>query len=254
MGIRSNPGLKHALSDSLQWCMQISYASISRRNIRRHLTMTRPRTTFLVSFALLLGIPLAANAQPAQRWEVSFDVSGVLMHPSASADIAGMPVPGASAAVDNSVTATMDLAYFLTPSIAVDLYAGIPPKTSFRAAGSIGAIGTVATTRYGPAVLSLEYHFRGLGRWEPYVGAGVTYTAFFDTHGAALSDATLSNAWGGAIKAGVRYFIGPAWAVNFYVQQVFVSTRLSAQLGPLPVSAKVTLNPTVIGAGFSYRF
>ncbi|MGH7156179.1 MAG: OmpW/AlkL family protein [Acetobacteraceae bacterium] len=216
--------------------------------------MTRLATAFLVSFALLAAIPLAAHAQPTQKWEVSFDVTGVLMHPSASADIAGMPVPGASAAVDNSVTATIDLAYFVTPNIAIDLYAGIPPKTAFKAAGSIGAIGTVATTRYGPAVLSLEYHFRGLGRWEPYVGAGVTYTAFFNTQGAALSNATLSNAWGGAIKAGVRYFINPAWALHFYVQQVFVSTRLSAQLGPLPVSAKVTLDPTVIGAGFSYRF
>lgn len=209
--------------------------------------------------ALLLCGPIPTLAQqstgqPMSRWQVNLDVAGVLLHPSATVDIAGMGVPGASASTSDAVTGTIDLSYYLTPNIAIDLYSGIPPEMTVKGTGSIGSVGTVATTRYGAGVLSVEYHFTGLGRFEPYVGAGVNYTVFFATHGSTLSGADISNGWGAALKVGLRYALDHSWGLHIYVQQLFVNTRLSGQLGPLPVSAKATLNPTIVGAGLSYRF
>lgn len=217
-----------------------------------------PRSLLLLASLHFAG-PTAALAQQSAgqsmaRWEVDVDVAGVLLHPSTSVDIAGAAVPGASASTSDAVSGTVDLRYFLTRNIAIDLYSGIPPALTIKGSGSVASLGTVGTTRYGAGVLSIEYHFTGLGRFEPYVGAGVNYTVFFSTQSAAVSGAKLTNSWGAAVKLGLRYAIDQAWGLNIYVQQLFVSTRLSGELGPVPVSAKAALNPTIVGAGVSYRF
>jgi outer membrane protein len=209
--------------------------------------------------ALFLYEPTAAPAQQSgdesiPRWQINVDVAGVLLHPSATVDIAGISVPGSSASTSDAVTGTIDLSYFLTPHIAVDLYTGIPPEMTVKGSGSIAPVGTVGTTRYGAGALSIEYHFTGLGRVEPYVGAGVSYTAFFATNGVAVSGMKLTNGWGAALTVGFRYALDPSWGLHAYVRQLFVGTRLTGQLGPLPVRAKATLDPTIVGVGVSYRF
>ncbi|HEX5326094.1 MAG TPA: OmpW family outer membrane protein [Acetobacteraceae bacterium] len=208
---------------------------------------------------LLAGLPgtaysQSAVGQPERRWQVDLDITGVLMHAGATVQAAGMDVPGAGASVSNAVTGIFGVSYLLTPHIAVALDAGIPAQATIGGTGSIGSLGTIATTRYGAAVLSVQYRFSGLGRWEPYAAAGVGYAAFFATRGAVVSNAKLSDSWVGSVETGVRYYLDNAWAVRLRIQQLFVGTRISGQLGAVPVTAKVTLNPTVIGAGLSYRF
>ncbi|MGH2896985.1 MAG: hypothetical protein ACRDPM_27470, partial [Solirubrobacteraceae bacterium] len=69
---------------------------------------------------LLAGLPGAAwsqsgTGQSERRWQVDLDIAGVLMHPNATVQAAGMEVPGAGASVSNAVTGIFGVSYLVTP-------------------------------------------------------------------------------------------------------------------------------------------
>jgi outer membrane protein len=188
---------------------------------------------------------------------VHIDAAGVVKDASAKVYIAGGRVPGGSIGSPADETITFDAAYFLTPNFAIDLYAGLPPRAVVRGAGTLSGAGTLATTNYGPAVLSGEYHVTGLGAFHPYAAAGVNYTLFLNIHHEALYDVKIPNAFGAAFKIGADYDLSPAWSAHFYVMHIFLGTRVSASAvpgGAVPAVAKATIDPTIIGAGVGYRF
>jgi len=194
---------------------------------------------------------------PPSKWVVHLDAAGVFKNDSAEVFVGGQRVPGASISSPNDATVTVDLGYFVTPNIAVDLYAGIPPRAVIKGAGTISAFGTLATTNYGPAVLSAEYHFNNFGAFHPYAGIGVNYTMFLNVHHEALYNVKVPDAFGAAFKLGFDYDIGPNWTANFYVMHILLGTRVSASVDPagtIPAVAKATINPTIVGAGIGYRF
>ena len=191
------------------------------------------------------------------HWLVHVDAAGVIKDASAEVFIGGARVPGGTISSPADATVTFDAAYFLTPNIAIDLYAGIPPRAVIRGAGTLSDTGTLATTNYGPAVLSAEYHVTGLGAFQPYLAAGVNYTLFLNIHDEALYDVKIPDAFGAALKLGMDYDLSPAWSAHFYVMHIFLGTRVSASAvpnGTVPAVAKATIDPTIIGAGMGYRF
>ncbi len=211
----------------------------------------------------LAGSALQASAQTAPagytsgKWIVHLDAAGVFKNDSAEVFVGGQRVPGATISSPNDATVTFDIGYFVTPNIAIDLYAGLPPRAVIKGAGSISSFGTLATTNYGPAVLSAEYHFNNFGAFHPYAGIGLNYTLFLNVHHEALYNVKVPDAFGAAFKLGFDYDIAPNWTANFYVMHILLGTRVSASVDPagtIPAVAKTTINPTVIGAGIGYRF
>jgi len=208
---------------------------------------------------------LAATAAPALAQTddapgtllVHIDAAGVFKDASAKVYIAGGRVPGGSIGSPADETITFDVDYFLTPNFSVDFFAGLPPRAVIRGAGTLSGAGTLATTNYGPAVLTGEYHVTGLGAFHPYVAAGLDYTLFLNIHHEALYDVKIPNAFGAAVKLGMDYDITPAWSAHFYVMHIFLGTRVSASAvpgGAVPAVAKATIDPTIIGAGLGYKF
>jgi outer membrane protein len=204
------------------------------------------------------GTPALAQTDAAPgTLLVHIDAAGVIKDASAKVYIEGGRVPGGSIGSPADETITFDAAYFLTPNFAVDLYAGLPPRAVVRGAGTLSGAGTLATTNYGPAVLSGEYHVTGLGAFHPYVAAGLNYTLFLNIHHEALYDVKIPNAFGAACKLGMDYDISPAWSAHVYVMHIFLGTRVSASAvpgGAVPAVAKASIDPTIIGAGLGYRF
>jgi outer membrane protein len=204
------------------------------------------------------GAPALAQTDDAPgTLRVHIDAAGVFKDASAKVYIAGGRVPGGSIGSPADETITFDADYFLTPNFSVDVYAGLPPRAVVRGAGTLSGAGTLATTNYGPAVLSGEYHVTGLGAFHPYVAAGVNYTLFLNIHHEALYDVKIPNAFGAAFKLGMDYDISPAWSAHFYVMHIFLGTRVSASAvpgGAVPAVAKALIDPTIIGAGLGYKF
>lgn len=219
---------------------------------------------------LLLGLCIGVIACPAQaqhspdpatessgdfmRWLVHVDVANVVTNENADVAVGGAPVPGGSVSMGDNTTVSFDASYFLTPHFAINAYAGYPPRAHLEGAGTLAPLGALASANYGPLTVSGEYHFSGLGAFRPYVGVGVTYAVFLNVDDSALSDVSVDNAFGPALKLGLDYDVSERWTVHAYVQQVWLKTDVSATAGGAPASARVTIDPTIVGVGLGYRY
>ena len=172
------------------------------------------------------------------------------------------PQTGGSTTVGGHVQASdtgipeADFTYFFTPNIAAELIAGVTPHR-ITAKGTAVCDVDVGTVWLLPPTLTAQYHFNPDGKIDPYLGAGINYTFFFDHHvpGSPVNSVKYDNNVGGAIQAGFDYRIDDHWVVNFDVKQLFLTT--TAHLGTVlgPVEAKnVDINPTLVGFGLGYRF
>jgi outer membrane protein len=136
--------------------------------------------------ALGLGLGLAGSAFPAMAGSddgnVMVRVLGTVVDPDTDATVraGGAVIPGADADVSTEVIPALTLSYFFNRNLAVELFCCFA-KHEIDGKGAIAPFGEIADTWIFPPALTLQYHFTGMGAWQPYVGAGVQYIDFFDT-------------------------------------------------------------------------
>ncbi len=148
--------------------------------------------------------------------------------------------------IDTTAIPEADISYFLTKNIAVEAICCVTPHQVDTGSTKIGD-----TTLFPPTVL-LQYHF-DMGKFKPYVGAGVNYTVFFDnstTNG--FHNLKLNDAWGGAVQAGVDYHLSGNWFANVDFKKLWVGTEYNVDNGA--VKGHVDIDPIIVGAGIGYRF
>lgn len=232
----------------------------------RSLGMTWNKARFMclggsILFAAFAYAPGAlAQSKPTQEqtqeppFYINLDASGVLFNASGKINIGGQRLPGGSIDAEDNPDLTINLGYFVTPQLSVDLLIGLPPHAALSGSGTASGLGTAAYTSYGPAVLSLLYHFDGLGNFHPYMGPGVNYTLFMHTKGINLQNVKIADHIGAAFTVGFNDNISERWAFNVAVTKILLSTQVKASLGSSPVEVKATANPTVVQAGITYRF
>lgn len=201
----------------------------------------------------------AASAQDlagpqAGDFVVKVGAADILFGSSARISVAGTEVPDASAKLSNSVTPTMEVEYFLTPSISAAVDFGLPPETRVTATGSLAALGTVGKVRYGLGGLTARYHINALGRFSPFVGGGVGHLFIFKTTDGSVSNLEASNAWAPVIQGGFDYRIDRHVGLFANVSYVPLKNDASGTAFGAPMTARVTLNPTIVQGGLSYRF
>ena len=164
---------------------------------------------------------------------------------------------GGEPKASDSATAQLDLSYFFTPNLALNLIAATT-RHDVSVRGS--AIGTVDLGRVWalPPTLTLQFHPLPRSRVSPYAGVGVNYTVFYAEGGRrnpAVNDVSIGNGWGLALNAGVDVEVAPRWAVNFDVKKIFFlepDVKVDTALGR--INARAEINPWVVGAGVRYRF
>jgi len=152
----------------------------------------------------------------------------------------------------------LDLSYFLTKNIAVELVCCVDQAT-IKGAGSLSSTGKAGDTWFFPPTLLLQYHFDGFGALKPYAGAGVNYTAFFDEHssGSTYSHLRLDSTWGAAVQVGADYHLFGNWFANVDFKKLWLGTDFSVDVATSPASVArghVDLDPIIAGAGIGYRF
>ena len=145
----------------------------------------------------------------------------------------------------------LDITYFFTPNLAVELILGVTPH-------NVKGAGALAGARIGsawllPPTLTLQYHFTGLGAFKPYVGAGVNYTVFFDEKAkGGFNRFDLKNTFGVALQVGFDYMLDKHWGINVDVKKIFLEPKVRVNNGL--VTGKVKIDPWIIGTGVTYRF
>ncbi len=136
---------------------------------------------------------------------------------------------GGQADIGNDVRPTITAEYFIRDNLGIELLAATPFEHSINIAG----IGAAGTTKHLPPTLSLNYHFPTNSALKPYIGAGVTYTTFFQEE-SALGTLELDDSFGLSLQVGLDY-------------EISESAALRANLRWMDIDSDASLNGASIG-------
>jgi outer membrane protein len=189
--------------------------------------------------ALTLG--LAAPAFATQDgWQVRARAIGIL--PDTGSDL----TPALSADVDDAWVPEVDFTYFLSENISFELILATAEHDVSASGIDLGSVWIL------PPTLMAQYRPNPQGQIQPYVGAGVNYTIFYNEEGTAGFSTDYDDIFGFALQAGADIMIDEHWLFNVDVKKIWLSTDVSVNNGA--VVGEVDIDPWVVGIGFGYRF
>jgi outer membrane protein len=199
-----------------------------------------------------MAAPMAPMVDTWSPWMIRGRALVVMPQESAKLDIGGVRIPGGDVSISTSIVPELDITYFFTPNLAVELVLGVTPH-KVKGAGTLAGAGPIGDAWLLPPTLMLQYHFTGLGAFKPYVGAGVNYTVFFnEKEKGGFTGFDLKNTAGVALQAGVDIMLNRNWGINFDVKKLWLEPKVSVNNGL--ITGKVKIDPWLIGAGVTYRF
>lgn len=152
--------------------------------------------------------------------------------------------------VDDDTMFTFEIARMLTRNWEVQLLAALPFEHDIALVDGP----TVASTKHLPPTVSVAYHFLPDSPIQPYLGAGVNVTVFFDedTKGPlAGADLDLDTSVGAAAVLGVDIDLGSNWFLNADVRYLDIDT--DAELDGQKLET-VEIDPWAFGLNVGYRF
>jgi len=202
------------------------------------------RTAMVIVMAGSTLLPLAAQAQATDApWLVRLRA---VDFQSANKDSTGLDLT-----INDKVIPGVDISYFLTPQIAVELVLTYPQKQTIRSNGT-----DIGSLKHLPPTLTAQYHFTSFGAFKPYVGAGLNYTRFssvrFDPAVQTAPQPSLSkNNVGLAVQVGFDCEFIKNTYFNVDAKMVKIRTDVSSagtEVGTFEV------DPWLIGVGIGRRF
>jgi outer membrane protein W len=198
---------------------------------------------------------------------------------------------GSNTKISSAVIPTIDVAYYLTRNWAIEAICCVTPH-HVTGVGPLQGASVIKTWVFPPSLM-LQYHFTNFGAFQPYLGVGVNYTAYWGTRpgnqtvsfqalnpniaaygGGALNpftawatatSASITPSWGVVGQAGADYMFNDRWGVNVDVKYIMmepnahvwaVANTTPANVGPVsvPLNLAVKINPLVVSGGLTYRF
>jgi outer membrane protein len=217
-------------------------------------------------FALKAGAALAADLPSSKdvapppifvddtHFYARLGLAGIFYNGSATLTLGGPTFPGASATIPDNITALVEFGYFMTPNLSVQLTAGYPPTATLNGAGTINTLGTLGKVTYAPAVLSLNYHFKNFGPIEPYLGIGGAYAIIFSNTDGVVKNLNVDPNVGFVVQGGVDYFLNRNWSVYVDAKHIFLKVNATGTALGAPVTAVVTVDPTIVSGGVTYHW
>lgn len=187
------------------------------------------------------------------KWLIRVRALGILPDTDSDLSVAGTPVPTAGVDIDDRYVPELDITYFLTKNIAVELVLALSKH-------DVEGTGVLAGTDIGdfyiiPPHLMLQYHFDLGNGFKPYVGAGVNYSLIFNEGNAAgFNGLKIDNGFGFSLQAGVDIQVKDNWYLNVDVKKTWLNVDAKTNLVAIPVRADIDVDPWVIGVGLGYRF
>ena len=189
------------------------------------------------------------------------DTSGVMID---RGGLAGANL-GGKAALDSDTQLGLNLAYMVTDNLGVELLAATPfqHEVSIKGAALGAANGKLGSLKHLPPTLSLVYYpLDTKSAFQPYVGAGINYTWFFDESvGSRASQAgfdnfRVKNSWGWAAQVGLDYMLTDQLMLNAQLRYIDIDTEAYVDHPGLGARAKVDVdvNPWVYMVGVGYKF
>ena len=210
---------------------------------------------------LALAILSGSTAAQAEKGDVLVRARAIVVAPNEESNGVNPAFPTDRLQVNDVVTPEVDVTYMLTDNIGAELIAATT-RHSISGVGATAPLGKLAETSVLPPTLTLQYHLAPTASVRPYVGAGINYTIFYNSHPTpALEGAVgatrvgLSDSVGWAAQAGVDFDIGRNLFLNLDVKYIDIRTTATLTTAGAGVqTSRVRLSPFVFGAGIGTRF
>lgn len=211
----------------------------------------------LLTMSVLATAPVLAHE--AGDWLVKVGVSGVMPKSDNGSVGKALAPKGIDLDVGNNMQPSISLTYMATKNIGIELLAATPfsHKIHASAADLGGDIGQIGKTKHLPPTLSVQWHFLPNSDIQPYVGAGLNYTTFFDTKaqgalkGLGFKKLELEDSWGLAAQIGVDIRLSERWFMNADLRYIDIDSKVKLD-GKKIGTAKI--DPWVATVGVGYRF
>jgi len=196
----------------------------------------------VAALAACAALALTAPAQAGvfDGFQVKVGVSGVLP------DESGDPI---DVDISDELVPSLQIEYFFNEHISAELLCCIATHDVTAASGAVD-LGEV--THFPPTV-TLKYRWTNFGPFEPYVGAGVNFTAFIDSEPPTGRHVDYESSVGPALQVGVDYRFDEHWGLNFDVRRIWISTDVAIS-GDINATDEVEIDPWVVSTSIAYRF
>jgi outer membrane protein len=198
--------------------------------------MIKLQAAAVAAFAAL-AFAAPANAQILDNFQIKVGVSGILP------DESGDPI---DVDISDEWVPSLQIEYFFNDNVSAELLCCVATHD----VATTGGLDLGEVTHF-PPTLTLKYRWTNFGQVEPYVGAGVNYTAFIDDEPPAGMTIDYDESFGLAVQAGFDYRIDEHWGVNFDVRYVDIGTDVTINNS---IEDSVDINPWIISTSVAYRF
>lgn len=192
------------------------------------------------AMAAAFAFSAPAQAGILQHIQLKVGVSAVLPNES------GDPLP---VDISDEYVPSLQVEYFFNDHVSAELLCCVATHDVTAVNGAVD-LGTVT---HFPPTITLKYRWTDFGPFEPYVGAGVNYTAFIDSDPPSGRKVDYDASVGGALQAGFDYRLDDHWALNFDVRRIWINTDVTIS-GDIDASDQVDIDPWVVSTGIGYRF
>ena len=210
--------------------------------------------------ASLLALAIAAPlAHAHQAGDIIVRAGAITVDPQeSSSDIwvgaLGTDVAGTKATLDSDTQLGLNFAYMLTNNIGIELLAATPFSHDVGVKGMPGGFaglnGKLGELKHLPPTLSVLYYpLDASSAFQPYVGAGINYTWFFDTklsseaEGKGFSGLDMKDSWGLAAQVGMDYMLTDNIMLNAQVRYIDIETTGTTNFGGSKGKVDVDVDP-----------
>jgi len=177
----------------------------------------------------------------------------------------GTKVAGTKATLDSNTQLGLNFAYMFSEHLGVELLAATPFKHDIGVKGFTGGFaglnGKLGTTRHLPPTLSLVYYPMGNSNLiQPYIGAGLNYTWFFDdkltgaAKGKGFSGLDVKDSWGWAAQIGMDIDLSNNFLFNAQLRYIDIETTGTTNILGNKVKVDLDVDPLVYMMGVGYKF
>jgi outer membrane protein len=167
----------------------------------------------------------------------------------------GTVVPFGSTNTSTAIIPTLAVDYYINKNWSIEAICCVSPH-HIQGIGSVKS--TFAHTWVFPPSLLVDYHFTNFGAWQPYIGVGVNFTAYWGTRvnneswpvffqpsgpitaglaGAGITGASaqfyhasVTPSWGVVGQAGLDYMFNEHWGLNLDVKYIMMEPTVHAKV------------------------
>ena len=215
---------------------------------------------------LLLLSPMAVAQE---QGDLLFRMGAVHLEPSVSSSPVATPSSGllsnSGIGIDGNSQFGLSLTYMLTNSLAVEGMFTAPFEHDLAISGleqyGLNTTNLGETKQIPPTFSALYYFGSPSSRLRPYLGAGFSYTKFFDDSLSTQARSELGaegleldEHFGLSLRAGLDWQLGNGWFLNTSVWRMNIDTNASFNSDFGPISTYVEMDPWAYTLTLGHKF